>query len=51
MKYVNRDKMHMNGTAPSAIIILNASKVGLHAAPIIKVIHMCPAVILYSQLL
>lgn len=51
MTYLNCDKTHLNGTASSAIIISNASKVGWHAAPMIKVTHMCPAIRPRSQLL
>lgn len=51
MTYLNHDKTHLNGTASSAIITLNASKVGLHAAPTIKVTHMCPAIRPHLQLL
>lgn len=42
--YVNRDQMHLNEAASSAIIILSASEVGSCAAPVIKVTHLCPAV-------
>lgn len=49
--YLNRDKTRLNGTASLAIITLNASKVGLHAAPMIKVTHMCPAIRPHLQLL
>jgi len=49
--YLNRDRTHLNGTASSTIITLNASRVGLHAAPMIKVTHMCPSRRPHLQLL
>lgn len=44
MTYLNRDQMHLNGAASSAIITQNASEVGSRAAPMIKVTHLCPAI-------